>query len=211
MLPEQLIAEGRRLQRECKLLCPTGPGPPAAVWHEREHGAREVLRPWLTIEARHIPGLAKQVGGYITISTDERHFVGGRVDVTSGWPRHGGTPLFTRPASVLPPIDAVFAMGSDAVGAWLDSLGWDRTTPYNDNFKSDAVEAYERAYMDEHPLYGRSDAYAVLGGWHVPWPDDDWHDLIDEHLIVMTIRDSEPWVEAWRNKNGNFKVIRRIT
>jgi hypothetical protein len=41
--------------------------------------------------------------------------------------------------------------------------------------------------------------------------DDDWHDLLDERLMVFTIRDSEPWVEAWRTRAGQFSVIQRIT
>ena len=51
----------------------------------------------------------------------------------------------------------------------------------------------------------------MLGGWHFPFPDSDWADLIDEQLIALTIRDSEPWVEAWKMKNNEFKVIQRIT
>ncbi len=40
---------------------------------------------------------------------------------------------------------------------------------------------------------------------------DDWHDLLDEKLILLTVRDSEPWVEAWLTGTGQFKVIQRIT
>jgi hypothetical protein len=45
----------------------------------------------------------------------------------------------------------------------------------------------------------------------MPMADDDWHDLLDEQLMVFTIRDSEPWVEAWRTRTGQFRVIQRIT
>jgi hypothetical protein len=30
-------------------------------------------------------------------------------------------------------------------------------------------------------------------------------------LLVFTIRDSDPWVEAWRTRAGQFRVIQRIT
>src|SRR5258708_31227352 len=41
----------------------------------------------------------------------------------------------------------------------------------------------------EFPIFHHeSDIYAVLGGWHFPCADDDWHDLIDEQLMVFTIR-----------------------
>jgi hypothetical protein len=53
--------------------------------------------------------------------------------------------------------------------------------------------------------------YAMLGGWHFPGQDDDWAELVDEQLMVLTFRDSEPWVEGWRMRSGDFKVIQRIT
>jgi hypothetical protein len=128
------------------------------------------------------------------------------------WPRRAGTRLYVQPAAVLPPIDAVFARGSEAVGGWIASHGWNRSVRYNDNFKGYAiVEAYERIWAREFPICYESDIYAVLGGWHFPCADDDWHDLIDEQLMVFTIRNSEPWVEAWRTRTGQFKVIQRIT
>jgi hypothetical protein len=113
---------------------------------------------------------------------------------------------------VLPPIDAVFARGSEAVGEWIRSHGWERTDRYNDNFKDAAIVLeYQRLWQREFPIYFESDIHAVLGGWHLPMPDDDWHDLLDEQLMVFTIRDSEPWVEAWRTRTGQFGVIQRIT
>ena len=73
------------------------------------------------------------------------------------------------------------------------------------------MESYERLWQKECPMYRESDIYAMLGGWHFPMPDDDWHDLVDEQLMVFTLRDSEPWVEAWRTQTGDFTVIQRIT
>jgi hypothetical protein len=121
-------------------------------------------------------------------------------------------PLYAHSAAVLPPIDAVFARGADALGEWIASHGWRRSDPYNDNFGGKSIVApYQRTWFEEFPLYNESDVYAALGGWHVPWPDDNWHDLIDDQLMVFTIRDSEPWVEAWHTRTGEFKVIQRIT
>jgi hypothetical protein len=42
-------------------------------------------------------------------------------------------------------------------------------------------------------------------------PRIGWHELIDDNLMVMTIHDSEPWVEAWQTTAGLFKVVQRIT
>jgi hypothetical protein len=107
---------------------------------------------------------------------------------------------------------AVFARGTEVVGEWIRSNGWDRTERYNNNFKDkDLVRDYEEIWFREFPIYFDSDIYAILGGWHFPGPDDDWHDLIDEQLMIVTIRDSEPWVEAWRTRTSQFKVIQRIT
>jgi hypothetical protein len=214
MTYEQLISEGRKLERPCVFLRPTGTGPVAAVWYERDEDQIKSsgYRCWLTVDARHVPGLPPSVVGYINVFTDEATCEGGRVEVISSWPRRAGTQLYAHTASVLPPIDAVFVRGSEAVSEWITSHGWDRSERYNDNFKDSAiVEPYEQIWTREFPIYLKSDIYAVLGGWHFPCADDDWHDLIDEQLMVFTIRDSEPWVEAWRTRTGQFKVIQRIT
>ncbi len=214
MTPEQLIKEGRKLQRPCVFLRPQGAGPVAAIWHERDD--REIESTghhcWLTVDARHIPGLPSSVSGYISVFTDEVKCQGGRVEVSRSWPKRGGTELFAHTASVLPPIDAVFARGSETVGKWIRSHGWERTDRYNDNFKDAAIVLeYERVWQREFPIYFESDIHAVLGGWHFPMADDDWHGFLDEQLMVFTIRNSEPWVEAWRTRTGQFRVIQRIT
>lgn len=214
MTPEQLIAEGRKLQRPCIFLRPQGTGPVAAVWHERDDDEIESTghHCWLTVDALHIPGLPSSLSGYISVFTDEEECQGGRVEVSPSWLKRAGTELYAHAASVLPPIDAVFARGSEAVGEWIRSHGWQREWRYNDNFKDAAiVREYERAWQREFPIYFESDIYAVLGGWHFPMADDDWHDLLDEQLMVFTIRDSEPWVEAWRTRTGQLKVIQRAT
>ena len=138
--------------------------------------------------------------------------MGGRIEVTSTWPKGEGTELFAHSASVLPPVDAVFALGSETVNEWLRSLGWRREWRYNDSFLGkEVVREYVRLWETECPYFLESDTYAMLGGWHVPMADDDWHDLLDEQLLVYTTRDSEPWVEAWLMGTGTFKVIQRIT
>jgi hypothetical protein len=214
MTSEQLIEEGRKLQRPSVFLRPEGPGPVAAIWHERDDDELESTghHCWLTVDARHVPGLPPSVTGYLSVFADEENCEGGRVEVTQSWPKRAGIKLYAHTASVLPPVDAVFARGSEAVGEWIQSHGFERTDRYNNNFKGrDIVEEYQRIWMEEFPPYQNSDIYAVLGGWHWPGQDDDWHALIDEHLMVLTIRDSEPWVEVWRTRAGQFKVIQRIT
>lgn len=214
MTSEELIEEGRKLQRPCVFLRPQASGPIAAIWHEPDDNEIEPNghHCWLTVDARHIPGLPTLVSGYISVFTDDKKCEGGRVDVTPSWPNRAGTELYLYPASVLPPIDAVFARGSEAIGEWLRFHGWQREWRFNNNFKGREVcREYERVWRREFPIYFESDIYAVLGGWHFPMADNDWHDLLDEQLMVFTLRDSEPWVEAWRTRTGQFRVIQRST
>ena len=214
MTVEQLIEEGRKLQRPCAFLRAQGTGPVAAIWHAPDDEEIESTghRCWLTVDARYIPGLPQSVSGFISVFTDEEECEGGRVRLARTWPKRAGTKLYADSVSVLPPVDAVFQRGSEAVVEWLRANNWQRDWRYNDNFKDKAVVAgYHKVWFKEYPLYFEAGIYAVLGGWHWPGPDPDWEQLIDEQLMVLTIRDSEPWVEAWRTRAGDFKVIQRIT
>jgi hypothetical protein len=148
--------------------------------------------------------------GYISVFTNERG-EGGFVNHTASPPQRPGIDLFATEGSILPPLNAVFALGSEAVGRWLASIGWSRAERHDDNFPArDIVREYERVWFQEYPLY-REGIFAVLGGWHWPCAHHDWHKLIGEHLLVLTLHDSEPWVETWLLRNGKFKVIQRIT
>jgi hypothetical protein len=213
MTLDQLIQEGRKLQRPCVFLRPQGSGPIAAIWHDPndDDEIRSIGdRCWLTVDARFVPNMPPSVTGFLSIFTNFE--VGGRVEINSSWPQRGGIDLYAHQASVLPPIDAVFARGSEAVGDWIRSHGWEREDRYNDNFKGkDLVDEYERVWAREFPMCLDSDIHAVLGGWHPPLSYDDWHELIDEQLIVLTIRDAEPWIEAWRTRTGEFLVIPRVS
>jgi hypothetical protein len=124
-----------------------------------------------------------------------------------------GELLYAHVASVLPPIEAVFALGSDRVGTWLAACGWERGERYGDGFADRVlVQACERRWSEEHPVYRSDrDVVARLGGWHMPWADDDWFELLPQRLLAATIEDGEPWVEAWPDATGRLHVIERIT
>jgi hypothetical protein len=211
---EQLIAEGRKLQRPCFFLRPEVSGEVAAIWYERDDDEIEETghHCWLTVDARFVPGLPSSITGYIGVFSNEDDCTTGKIEITPAWPKRDGVKLYAHSASVIPPLDAVMARGSDVVGEWLKANGWERNCRYNGNFKDKGTaNAYLDVWQAEYPLYFESDIYAVLGGWHWPGQDDDWYDLIDEQLMILTFRDSEPWVEAWRLRNGGYKVIQRIT
>jgi len=107
-------------------------------------------------------------------------------------------------------MEAVFKYGSPAVAEWLASTGWHANTIWDRRFPDRAlVEAYADALRANMPSDGQS-VFAVLGGWHLSWPEGDWQDLVDYPLIVLTLAESEPWVEAF-GVNGGFRVIQRIS
>jgi hypothetical protein len=126
----------------------------------------------------------------------------------------GGAALYAHPGRSMAPLEAVFRFGPPPVQEWLKANKWKPEWPYNNNFKDrKPAELYDRYYQQMCPLYGGRDwknTYAVLGGWHFPWPDGDWAELTDRPLLVWTFADSEPWVEVWGNGKG-FEVKQRIT
>jgi hypothetical protein len=211
MTVDELIAEGRRLQRPTILLTPEGAGDPAAVWygHDYAEDPPEGHRCWISVRAGSIPSFDGQ--GWLSVFTNDESCEGGSVKISSAPHRPNGLLLYPKEIAVLPPIDAVFTFGSPSVERWLVDNKWQRDWPYNSNFRDHAVvDKFEAVRQLENPLYWK-DAYASLGGWHVGWPDDDWHDLLDAKLLVHTYMDSEPWLEAWQFASGEMRVIQRIT
>jgi hypothetical protein len=45
----------------------------------------------------------------------------------------------------------------------------------------------------------------------IPCQDDDWYDQRDHRLLILTLQDSDPWIEAWQRPDCVFRVIQRIT
>jgi hypothetical protein len=211
MTADDLISEGRRLQRPTIVLTAEPTGECAAFWYGngRRQRSADGHHCWLSVDARLIPSHA--LTGWLSVFTDDRGCEGGRVEVTPSAPDRSGLPLFAHKAAILPPIEAVFARGGPAVGQWLGNHGWERRWGYNDNFPDRGLtEPYQSAWFRECAIY-RKDIYATLGGWHFPWPDGDWEDLIDQTLVLSTFAESEPWVEMWQEPAGLFKVVQRIT
>ena len=210
---DELIAEGRRLARPCVNLKDKG-GEYAGVW--RGSGPFEPpegkLQHWISVDCRYMPGKG-QIRACLSVYLGHQSNQPGIVVVRSetDLPRTSdGTRLYAAPSTSLPPLESVFKFGSSRLRAWLAENGWSPEWGYNGNFKDrDPVRAYEEAFQKESPLY-TSKAYAVLGGWHVPWPDEDWDGLANTELILWTIAESEPWVEVWQD-GSTYRVIRRIT
>ena len=211
MHPNEFESEGRALARPCVYLRSTG-DVFAGTWRGAPAAPQPAgpYRHWLSVDARHLPVPAS---GVVSFFTNEDDCTSGAIVAmpTGQLPETApGVPLFAVPGVSLPPLEAVFAFGSPAVHSWLKSLGWQPEWGYNDNFPEQSVVGpYERLYQGESPFYSGG-AHAVLGGWHLPWPDGDWPALVDATLLLWTFAESEPWVEGW-SKDGRQWVVQRVT
>lgn len=214
MTVEQLLAEGERLKRPALLLKATGEGEPVAWWHhavDRDPQRRPAFEPWLTVDVGAVPGLAGGTAqGLLTISTS-REDRDGRVDPVGQAP--DGIALFGHQVDVIAPLEAVFQFGSERVRSWLQALDWSPSSGHSPNFPDAAITAaYMERWFSDCPLYSRDQGlFAVLGGWHPFTNEDDWEELVPERLLALTLKDSEPWVEAWAMQSGELRVIQRMT
>lgn len=68
-------------------------------------------------------------------------------------------------------------------------------------------------YEERCPLHyaDKEGIYALLGGWHVPWPENDAYDDEPGRLVLWTFKDAEPWLEVWQRPSGLLEVVPRIT
>lgn len=223
MNSDELIAEGRKLMRPSVYLEAEGEGPIAAYWHpfdgvtdEMEDAYEEAGEPCyflrITIDSRFIPGWESQPASFVQVWFDAMDLEGGKIVMTKTPPTEYEAALHARTVDSFPPIEAVFSCGSDAVKKWANSLNWEPGSHYYVHFPvRPSGDPYEEIYLREDPLFQKSPPDAVLGGWHHLWLDDDFEELINGELLVTTYRESEPWVEAWKLRDGGYRVKQRIT
>lgn len=118
--------------------------------------------------------------------------------VRTDWSAGGGIGLVGAEDVALPPVEALEIYGSEAIRRLLE--GPDRAS---------LLDTYEEQcplhYADEEGIY------AMLGGWHVSWPEDDAYDAEPGRLVLWTFRDAEPWLEVWQRHSGQLAVVPRIT
>lgn len=128
------------------------------------------------------------------------------------WLTRARTPtlLYGHPGMSLPPIEAVFRFGSLRFQAWGAEIGWDpQWADSADPAFRELARVYDQAYRANCAVYF-NDVHAVVGGWHMPWPDGDWQERAADTLVLWTFVDAEPWFEVWRTADA-FRVIPRIT
>jgi hypothetical protein len=189
----EFVAEAHRLAKKAVKLSFNGKGEPTGYWHGGEGEDRALISVrrgtvWLNVF------LDKGSGGVVRET---------ELPITSS------QPLFAQEFESLPPIEGVFLRGSEAVGDFVKSNGWERTEPYNDNFPSNVPSEYEYLWQENCPLY-TSGIVAVIGGWHFPWPDGDWYEREASELVVWVLEGAEPWVEVFK-ENEKYLVKQRIT
>lgn len=182
---DTLPPTARQLTRQCVLLKRTGTDL-AAVW-----GGDGIVPPpsgpyrhWISVDNRYLPSEFGS-SGVLSVYTNEEDCASGVTvfSPTAALTEDRGERLYAHVARSLPPPDASLDLENGA---------------------------YPEQWMHECPIYNGKDVVAVLGGWHFPWPDDDWEELRDRTLLVWTLEGSEPWVEVWQSDEGTT-VMQRIT
>ncbi len=128
---------------------------------------------------------------FVAVKTDDRASLASLVT--------GGAELVGTEDVALPPVEALETYGSAQMRSLLRSP--DQANPLLD------------AYEERCPLHyaDREGIYAMLGGWHVPWPENDAYDTEPGRLVLWTFKDSEPWLEVWQRPSGQLEVVPRIT
>jgi hypothetical protein len=219
LTPDELIAAGKELARPAVALYDKGKQY-AAVWR----GAGVVppgpgeWRHWISVDARFLPDNPRKLGGVISVyewsgrgeAPCEVHVIH---DQRATLPKQpDGTKLYAKEFQCLPDVDAVFQFGSKKVKDWLEATSWNHDTDY----KRSPVKEYLKLVQAQHPFSANDGAFAMLGGWSwcFNWcytidEEYPWH-LLQKALIVLTVAESEPWIEVF-DDGKKFVTFSRIT
>ena len=215
MTLEYLINEGRRIARNSWVLEPYQGGEVCAYWYEYDcdsacsddESERHLC---ISVDVNFAFPELKCEERFICIETDQ-HDLKGRV-FYSAKPPEKGMPLTGRLIKPLPPLEAIFCNGDEKIKDWLRNIPWPENARFSEAFPEyELGEAYIKKWASEWPLYQNRLAYAILGGWHMPWSDKDWFELLESRLLVWTLKDAEPWLEVWMKSSGEAVVIPRVT
>jgi hypothetical protein len=210
---ETLIKDGVRLSKPCIYLTASGAGSEVqAIWGGTGVGAPPEAggwKHWVSVSCSGLQSLGFHSEGCFSIYENKSEWIA-VVDPSAHLPQSifSGIPLFGTLMMSFPPLDALCLYGNSEIEEWLKSQGLSRCDA-DALDKTELGDAYERKYQEQSPLYARN-ADAVLGGWHMRWPEDEAYDENKDSLLLWTFRDAEPWIEVWLN-NGQLNVKARIT
>lgn len=219
LTPDELIAEGQQLARPAVALYDKGKQY-AAVWRGSgvvSPGPGE-WRHWISLDTRFLPDNPRKLGGVISLyewyANDDRFSELKVVHDQHATLRKktDGTKLYAKEFQCLPDVDAVFQFGSKRLKDWLEAISWNHDTDY----KRTPVKEYLKLVHAQHPFSVNDGAFAMLGGWSwcFTWcysldEEYPWH-LLEKALIVLTIAESEPWIEVF-DDGKKFVTFSRIT
>ena len=117
--------------------------------------------------------------------------------------------LTSRPAISLPPFDAILLYGGPVIQEWLSSQGLERWQ--YEEVAYETRDQYREHFDPKSPLFAEHPPYARIGGWHIPWPDDNFYIPREMRLMIWTFQDSEPWYEVFLSPLRNYVIKSRIT
>ena len=207
MTIDELVATGEQLAKPSLLLSPEPTSlAPIAYWGGAPiagYKGRPDDRHRVSFDCDWLNCAGLKVSGTIGLYTVDRKWKWAKpIHVDHRPAKHfdaseysGGRPLYGVGRRSFPPLEAVCLYGEEPVAEWLRENGWGRTD-YDVAAGSDLGRAYQREWTARSPLYATEWA-AVLGGWHMQWPDDDFYMPTEMQLVCWTFWESEPWIELW--------------
>ncbi len=226
MTISDLVASGERISRPCFLLHSQGAGSPDGFWggeradHPNTPSAQAIdittLEHILTIDPNLLERLDLRFNeGPVSLyvarlrdGTEQPRTVTSAGSVFSEI-SFSGAPLYASLAQSFPPFPALCLYGDEVIERWLHSIGLARHQYQEAEGHPLALE-YEEEFVRRAPLYS-GEIDAVVGGWHMMWPEDDFFLPLEMRLLVSTFRDAEPYWEIWRSPVGNIHVREHIT
>jgi len=78
--------------------------------------------------------------------------------------------------------------------------------------KGSVVQDLDQALRADHPMWSEEPPAAQMGGWCWGWPDEAWDERENkgQQLMLVTYKDSEPWVELCCT-GDQFEVSAHLT
>jgi hypothetical protein len=222
-----LLKESEKLSLPCFDLVPAGKGDEvSAYWRGRRSDLPERFpkgvtafkyqKHFLSVDQKLFDQLGLQGRGPLALSmftTTEDDEKLCNVNVSTGKLNEisfeESIALTAKPATSLPPLEALLLYGGPAVQQWLSSQKLQRWD-YSD-VDSVVRDQYLKHFNPRLPLCMEQPPFARVGGWHVQWPDDDFYIPREMRLMVWTFQDSEPWYEVFLSPLRNYIIKSRIT
>ena len=188
MTLDELITEGEALARPCFLLSTSPSGRHGGYWGgERADKPNRVppaarrlrsRRHIVTVDERLLAELSLPAAAPLSLfemtDIEDRQFYHLDREPKTVFVELActGEPLYATPARSFPPLAAVCLYGSARVVAWMTKQGLARHD-YAALSRDALSRAYAQDFVRRAPFYA-SAANAIVGGWHMMWPDDDF-------------------------------------